>query len=285
MTRTTVGGVGAPAQPARRPCHASCVGIPAGFLQWAHQGGAREGPSNTLWALRRAVHEVGVNALEFDVRRSRDKVLVVVHDRRLGRVSKGFWPIAWMKLARIKEVDAAYWWVRGKTEDHHAGPYELRGQDVRIPTVDEVLEEFRDLPLTIEIKTMRAAKPLAELLRARGRSNVTLTALFGFRLWPVKRSGFDLAPGLGFLLWFRFVKRAKGPYTRLQTPVKKFGITFLDDDGTFVRAARNAGLKVDAWTIDDPEEMERLIRMGVDGIMTDCPSVLAGVVGELAAEP
>ena len=262
---------------------------PAGFLQWAHQGGAREGPSNTIWTMRQAV-AAGANALEFDVHLSRDKVLVVAHDPKLGRISEGRGRISRMTLEELQRVDPAYWWVPGKVEDHDASEYPLRGHhggdaSLRIPTVDEVLEEFPDLPLTIEIKAMRAARPLVELLRRRNRGDVTVTAFLDHRLWPIRRTGagVGLAPALGGLAWFRLrlllrIPPRRSSYERIQVPPRIWGVTFLDTRGRLVGAAHRAGLKVDAWTIDDPSEMDRLIGLGVDGIMTDSPSVLADVV-------
>ncbi|HJV09222.1 MAG TPA: glycerophosphodiester phosphodiesterase family protein [Acidimicrobiales bacterium] len=267
------------------------MAAPAPFLQWAHQGGAREGPSNTLHAMRKAVHEVGANALEFDVHLTRDKALVVAHDRKLGRISEGSGRISRMTLAELQDVDAAYWWVPGTLQDHAASAYPLRGRYVddpalRLPTVEQVLDEFPDVALTIEVKAMRAAKPLVDLLRRRGRANVTVTAFFDYRLWPIRRTKppVDLAPALGYLAWFRFrlllrLPPRRSPYQRIQVPIKIWGVTFLDVKGRFLRAARRAGLQVDAWTIDDPAVMTRLIDDGVDGIMTDTPSVLAAVVG------
>jgi glycerophosphoryl diester phosphodiesterase len=278
MTRTTVGVQSS-----------GVVGTAERILQWAHQGGAREAPSNTIYALRRG-KEAGANALEFDVHRSRDKVLVVAHDPKLGRISAGSGRISRMKVADLKRVDAAYWWTPGTLADHDAQEYPLRGRHVDdpslcIPTVEEVLDEFPDVPLTIEIKAMRAARPLADLLRERGRGDVTLTAFLDHRLWPIRwsKSAIDLAPAIGYLLWFRLrlllrIPPKSSPYRRIQVPPKKSFVTFLDGNGRFVRAAHRAGMLVDAWTIDDPVEMERLIDLGVDGIMTDCPSVLAGVV-------
>lgn len=199
-----------------------------------------------------------------------------------------------MRVEDLQAVDAAYWWVPGRLQDHAASEYPLRGLDdasLRIPTVEQVLDEIPDVPLTIEIKAMRAAKPLVDLLRRRQRDNVTLTAFFDYRLWPIRRSSppVDLAPALGYLAWFRLrlllrVPPKSSPYRRIQVPIKQWGVTFLDGEGRFLRAAHRAGLQVDAWTIDDPQEMERLIRMGVDGIMTDTPSVLADVVQRLGTE-
>lgn len=244
--------------------------------------------------MRKAVRE-GANALEFDVHLSADKVLVVAHDPKLGRISSGSGRISRMTRQQLQRVDPAYWWVPGKVEDHQASGYPLRGQHagdptLRIPTVEEVLDEFAEVPLTIEIKARRAARPLVDLLRQRQRANVTVTAFLDHRLWPIRRSKppVDLAPALGYLAWFRLrlmlrVPPRRAPYKRIQVPPKFWGVTFLDRKGRFVAAAGRAGLKVDAWTIDDPAEMDRLIDLGVDGIMTDCPSVLAGLVRRRAS--
>ena len=177
--------------------HSWPVEAVADFRQWAHQGGAKEGPSNTLYAMHRA-KAAGANALEFDVHLTRDHRLVLAHDRTLGRVSRGHrwihW-IRWMRLDTLRQVDAAYWWVPGKVSDHHAreGEYKLRGRHredpmLRIPTLEEVLDdpELQQLPLTIEVKSLRAAKPLADLLNERGRRDVTVTAFFTFILWRLR---------------------------------------------------------------------------------------------------
>jgi glycerophosphoryl diester phosphodiesterase len=246
--------------------------------------------------MRHALDVGKANALEFDVHLSRDKELVVAHDRRLGRVSQAKGWNRWIRLlplSRLRKVNAAYWWVEGEVADHHAAAekYTLRDQfpgdpSLGIPTAAEVLEASGGVPLTIEVKSFRAARPLVELLQQRGRQDVTVTAFFTPILWRVRQArGADrtigLSPATAYTLWFRIRSWLPGrprrsSYARIQIPVRKFGVTFATP--RFVAAAHQAGLKVDVWTIDDAPTMKRLRKMGVDGIMTDRPSRLADVM-------
>ena len=92
-----------------------------------------------------------------------------------------------------------------------------------------------------------------------------------------------LAPGRVYNLWFlgRVLLRwppRRSSYVVLQVPHRYRGVTFLSR--RLVEAAHDAGMAVHAWTIDDAAEMRQLIAMGVDGIMTDRPTVLAAVLGD-----
>ncbi|MBW3614956.1 MAG: glycerophosphodiester phosphodiesterase, partial [Actinobacteria bacterium] len=88
-------------------------------LNWAHQGGSREGPSSTLFAMRKAV-DAGADALELDVHMSADDVLVVCHDATVERTTDGRGAIAELTLSDLKALDNAYWWVPGSVIDHGA---------------------------------------------------------------------------------------------------------------------------------------------------------------------
>src|SRR5687768_2375516 len=88
-------------------------------FHWAHQGGAKEGPSNTLFAMDRAL-AAGAHGLEFDVHRTHDGQLVLAHDKRLDRTTNGSGEIAERPLEELRRLDAAYWWVPGSVDDHSA---------------------------------------------------------------------------------------------------------------------------------------------------------------------
>ena len=272
------------------------VQVPETFMRWAHQGGAREAPSNTIGAMEAAVATGGANALEYDVHCSLDGHVVVIHDRRLGRTTSGRGFVALHRLARLRTLDAAYWWVPGHIDCHNCAPerYTLRGRAPsdtawRIPTASEVLDRFPDVPMTVEIKDPRAARRFLELVAARRRSDICVVSFWDPIIWYVRwwlrrhpDVQVDVAAGTGYLIWFWFrVRRNRPPRTtpfaRLQIPVEKFGMTFATDE--FVVAAHAAGAAVDVWTVDDRGTMRRLAAMGVDGIMTDKPSALAAAVG------
>src|SRR5687768_9453981 len=88
-------------------------------LNWAHQGGAKEAPSSTLFALRQAVAN-GADALELDVHMTKDGVLVVCHDATVDRTTNATGAIAELTLDDVKRLDNAYWFVPGSVVDHDA---------------------------------------------------------------------------------------------------------------------------------------------------------------------
>jgi glycerophosphoryl diester phosphodiesterase len=98
-------------------------------LAYAHQGGAKEAPSSTLYAMKKAI-ENGATALELDVHRTLDGHLVVCHDPTVNRTSNGNGAIAKMTLDQLQSLDNAYYWVPGKVVDHSQpeSAYPLRGK-------------------------------------------------------------------------------------------------------------------------------------------------------------
>ena len=283
-----------PEQPPGRP-----------FRNWAHQGGANEGPSNTLIAMRRAI-ENGATGLEFDVHLSADGHLVVIHDGTLNRTTDKHGPVFRTMLLDLELADAAYRWIPAgvsATEPDPPAIPPLRGTGCQIPKLNDVLAEFREVPLTIEVKRLRAGAPLIRALLESEASfederpqPVTVTALLGVRLYPVRRQlrsapvpdWLQLAPGAGYLIWFRLrvalsIPPARSPYRRIQIPDKRFlGIESLTE--AVVRAAHQADMAVDVWTLNDPAQFKRAMDLGVDGIMTDSPSALTAWLAGRSAD-
>src|SRR5579871_3899442 len=115
-------------------------------LCYAHQGGAREGPSSTLLAMERAV-AAGADAIELDVHATADGHIVVCHDPTVDATTNGSGRIASMTLAELQALDNAFWWVPGSVVDHSRpdDDYPLRGRapgdaSLRVATLDEVLD-------------------------------------------------------------------------------------------------------------------------------------------------
>ena len=268
-------------------------------LCYAHQGGAKEAPSSTLYALRQAVAG-GADAIELDVHSTSDGHLVVCHDPTLDRTTDGAGPISAHTLAEVRKLDNAYWYVPG--EDVVAGlpadRYPLRGRapadpELGVATVEEVLDAFPDVILNFDIKqTAPAVEPyeerLAGTLRSAGRTEGVIVASFDDRAtdaFSAHAPEIATSPGFsGVADFVRAVQTGDEPpdrlrgYAALQVPAY-FGDTQVVDE-RFVAVAHGIGLAVHVWTIDDPTEMRRLVGLDVDGIMTDFPSVLAGVLAE-----
>jgi glycerophosphoryl diester phosphodiesterase len=268
-------------------------------LAYAHQGGAREGPSSTLYALRQAVAR-GCHALELDVHCTSDGHLVVCHDQTLDRTTDGAGPIAAHTLVEVRELDNAYWYVPGRdvVTGLPADHYPLRGRapadrELCVATVQEVLEAFPRTFLNFDIKqTAPAVEPyeerLAKLLRQAGRAGDVIVASFDDRATDAFRSHapeIGTSPGMaGVAEFVQAVRSGEAPpehmrrYAALQVPAYFQDTPVVDEQ--LVTAAHRLDLAVHVWTVDEPEEVHRLLALDVDGIMTDLPSVLVGVLAE-----
>ena len=261
-----------------------------GVFHWAHQGGAREAPSNTLYAMAKGT-EAGADGLEFDVHRSADGYVVLIHDATLERTTNGWGAVASRTLEELRGLDAAYWWVPGEVDDHGAPAdrYVLRGRapadaSLRIPTLAELLERHPSAPLTIEVKARAAVEPLVAVLRGHGRRDDVIVTSFKdsiVRALRTQAPELSLAPGKFGNLWFFLRTLVRWPprrsrYVALQVPTRYRWLRVVDE--RFLNAAHRCGLAVHVWTIDDEREMRDLVALGVDGIMTDRPSVLTAVL-------
>jgi glycerophosphoryl diester phosphodiesterase len=266
-------------------------------LNYAHQGGAREAPSSTLFALRSAVAE-GADALELDVHATADGHVVVCHDATVDRTTGATGAIAELTLDQIRDLDNAYWWVPGEVVAHDRGAaeYVWRGRapedrDFGIATLEEVLQSFPGVFLNLDIKQTAPTvtpyeKALAELLRAYGRSDDVIVASFldaATDAFRVHAPEITTSAGTIATTEFHQAVQAGAPapasvtrHHALQVPPTVGDIVVVDEP--FVSAAHRAGLAVHVWTIDDAPEMERLLDLGVDGIMSDRPSVLETVL-------
>ena len=259
-------------------------GLERRVLNYAHQGGAREGPSSTLVAMRRAL-DAGAHALELDVHCTADGAVVVCHDETVDRTTDGTGRIADLTLADLRKLDNAYWWRPGEVVDHETGPWPLRGEGHGIPTLEEVLDAFPGTFLNLDIKeTTGYERRVAEVLQAFGRTHDVIVASFHdeatdrFReVVPDVCTSAGTAATAAFFFAVREGRTAPPmPHVALQVPPSHEGTVIVDE--AFVDAAHAAGVAVHVWTIDEPDEMRRLMALDVDGIMTDRPSVLAEVL-------
>lgn len=248
----------------------------------AHRGGAALVPENTLEGFREAVG-LGDVTLELDARMCADGEIVVIHDATVERTTDGTGTVAHKGRADLQRLDAGYRFPSDDVADH---PW--RGRGVRVPTLEAVYRQHPDRPVVIELKDERpgSAEALWRTVDAAGAQARTLVATN--RTPPLRR--FRQASGgvvptaatvnefaLFWLLSFLHLHRAYDPpFQALQPPEVYKGIRVVTP--RLVRRAHEAGLRVDVWTINAEADMRRLLDWGVDGIMTDRPDVLAGVL-------
>lgn len=258
------------------------------FLVIAHQGGNLIRPDNTMLAFENAV-ALGVNVLEMDIHGSMDGALVVMHDETVDRTTDGSGRISDLTLTQIKALDAAYRW---SSNDGVTFPY--RGQGVTVPTLEEVFIAFPEVRMNIEIKQTdpSIAEPFCGLIRDYGRSHSVLVASFHKSAIKQFRAA---CPGVAtamvqaeiqnyFLLNTLFLSSLyQPPAEAFQVPqyfdLPVLGRTHVTTD-RFINSAQQLNIQVHVWTVNDPAEMAQLIAAGVDGIITDRPDLLLGLIGE-----
>ncbi len=236
----------------------------------AHRGASARAPENTLPAFDLAIEE-GAEALELDVHVTADGVPVVIHDPTLDRTTDVRAAVATQPLERIRQADAG---ARFSPDAGRTFPW--RGRGVSIPTLAEVLRAFPEMPLLIEIKTLRAQHPVRQVLAEHNAAERCVVAAFdaaaleAFGEPPFLRGAArpDIAQLWLPLLVSRPVESVR--YRALCVPERYRGLTV--PHRRFVAAARRLGCPVHVWTVNDPRVAQRLWSRGVCGIITNMPA-------------
>jgi glycerophosphoryl diester phosphodiesterase len=264
-------------------------------ISYAHQGGAWEGPSSTLYAIRSAL-AAGATGIELDVHATSDGHLVVSHDPTVDRTTNGSGNLADLTLAEVRSLDNAYWWVPGAdvSPGLDPGSYPFRGRAPDDPafgvaTLEQVLEEFPGVVLNLDIKqTSPTVAPyeeaLAVMLKSFGRGdNVIVASFLDSATDTFSSFAPDIPTSAGTMAvaaFFQAVRAGDDPlpmrHVALQVPAAYGELTLVDE--RFVEVAHREGLAVHVWTIEEEPEMQRLCDLGVDGIITDRPTALVGVL-------
>jgi glycerophosphoryl diester phosphodiesterase len=243
---------------------------PGSVIAMAHRGGAEHpdlrGLENTLHAFRHAVG-LGYRYLETDVHVTRDGRLVAFHDPVLDRMTDRPGAIATLRADELAEARIA---------GEHA-----------VPTMTELFEEFPDARFNIDLKAPGSAAALAELVERTGTHDRICVGSFSarnlrqFRRLTGGRVATSATPSeVGVFLASSWpgVRRlvARRRFAALQIPVRKGPLPLVTR--SLVRRAHAAGVHVHVWTVDDPAEMEELIDLGVDGLITDRTDLLKDVL-------
>jgi glycerophosphoryl diester phosphodiesterase len=275
--------------------HAANTWLDRRVLAYAHQGGAWEWPSSTLFAMRSAI-AAGAHALELDAHGTKDGHVVVCHDATVDRTTDGTGAIADLTLAEVKALDSAYWFIPGAdvTPGRPASEYPYRGRaasdpEFEIASLADVLEAFPDVILNLDIKQSAPAvapyeRAVADLLAEYGRGDDVIVTSFND---AVTQTFSQFAPEVptsagtvGTANFLRAVRNGDEPpemtAVAFQVPERYGDIVIVDD--RFVEAAHRHGVAVHVWTVNDTESMERLVELGVDGIISDVPTALMGVL-------
>ena len=244
----------------------------------AHRGGGLLAPEATLAAFGAAVR-AGADVLEMDVRLTADGALVVIHDSTVDRTTDGSGAVGELRLEELRSLNAGH---RFRAPD---GSFPYRAERLSIPTFEEVQTAHPDVPFVVEMKTLDTAEPLCRAIREAGREDRTLVAAFGGESLERFRGACPaVATGGSFGEVVVFLAMSLGQLAGLYAP--PFDALLVSETSgpvrvvtpRLLRSARRAGLPVFVWTVNRAEDMQRLLALGVDGILTDDPQALSAVI-------
>ena len=249
-------------------------------LIYAHRGGAALRPENTIAAFDHGL-ACGAEGLEFDVHLSRDGIVVIHHDDTLERTTNGRGPLAALTASELAALDAGYHF-----EDEDDTGFPFRGQGIGVPTLREVLGRYPRAQVIIEMKVggEQLARRVVDEVRAAGAvDRVAIGSFYPDAIEAVRRCEPAIATGAAkeetrWALYRSWIGLGIGatPYREFQVP-EWAGYTPIVTR-RFVKAAHRAGIPVKVWTVNGPEDMRRLVAIGVDALITDRPDVARSVV-------
>jgi len=222
-----------------------------------HRGAAGLEPENTLRSIRRAI-DLGVDRVEIDVRVTRDGRLVVIHDETVDRTTNGHGYVNELTLDEIRKLDA--------------------GKGEKVPTLEEVLEITKGkVELQIELKVPEATSSTLRLIeRENAEGEVIITSFMHDLLRRVHDFNPELRTGaLFFNVEGDICRKALNVYS------KAVHVYYRNVDAELVRHAHEMGLEIEVWNPDEPKEMMRMIKLGVDSIGTNRPDILLNLLRKM----
>jgi glycerophosphoryl diester phosphodiesterase len=219
------------------------------MLKIGHRGARAYEPENTLRSFKKAL-ELGVDAVELDVRRTRDDEVVVIHDAKVDRTTNGKGLVSELTLEGIKQL------VTEKGE--------------RIPTLGEALDFLdRKVKILIELKETGLEEKVRRLISEKGlEENVIIVSFLEDALRKIRTLNNKVETGLIYVRHKNPIKAALELKASYLLPLYRFTHT------ASVQKAHENGLKVIVWRINKPDEVSEYVKKGVDGIASDRPDIL-----------
>ena len=239
----------------------------------AHRGASRDAPENTLAAFELAVRQ-DADAIELDVKLCATGEPVVIHDRTVDRTTNGTGEVGSLSLSALRELDAGSWF-----DSEYAGE--------RLPTLDEVFRRVgQNIVINVELTNYQnpldgLPEAVAEVVRKRRmESRVWFSSFNPISLRKIRRLVPDSPVGLLLARGGRkrVVRAIAGWITRYEAVHPEF----TDLTTAYVEAIHHGGRPVFPYTINDPEDIRRTLEMGVDGVITDDPTLARRAVRSAA---
>lgn len=251
-------------------------------IRFAHRGSRELWPENTLYAFEQAVG-LGYWYIETDIRITRDGVVVVFHDEDLERLTNGVGKVRDWDWDDLRHLDAAYNFTPGNED------YPLRGAGITIPRLDEAFDTFPEVRFNIDLKPKNAEWAVADVVVRKRRQDTVLIGGFidarASRFRRITKGTVATSAGsssaLAMYAASRVGKTVHRQVDAYQLPDKMKGASI---DQKLVDAVHAADAHLHVWTVDEPDDINRLLDLGVDGIVTDRPDVLNTVLTQRSAK-
>ncbi len=257
------------------PLRRSSPTPPAGYLSlprprvFAHRGLAVDAPENTLLSFARAI-AAGASYIETDVHASVDGVAIIAHDPDLRRVAGRDVRVGQLTLAELRKIDL--------------------GHGQAFCSLVEALDAFPETRFNIDIKSTDAVEATVSAIRQAGASDRVLVTSFAesrrvaaLRALPgvassASASRFALALIAGKLGLGAVVRSVLRGLVAVQVPERALGLKVTTE--SMLRQLHSAGVEVHVWTVNDPRRMDKLLDLGVDGIVTDRADLALAVLAD-----
>lgn len=243
----------------------------------AHRGSRLIWPENTMLAFGQA-YESGFRWIETDLHLSSDGVVTCIHDSTVDRTTDGKGPVSAFSSEELARLDAGY-------QFEIAGNHPYRDRGWGVPTLEEVLTTYHDARFVVDLKEAGLAGPVWELLQAVEAVDRVIVGSFSDRRLSEFRdlSGGRVATSAGRLSVARTLARSKARTSprladALQVPANFRGVPVVTPSS--VDRFHAVGYQVHVWTVNTSKQMNKLLDMGVDGIITDRPDMLKAVLIE-----
>ncbi len=242
----------------------------------AHRGFSGIAPENTLAALRAAI-EIGADRVEFDVHLTGDGVPVLLHDKKLDRTTNGKGLVVEQTLGEIRKLDAGSW-------------FDPRFQDERVPTLDEALALCKGrVAVNVEIKGEAVERgsgipeggveaKVVEAIRRHGM--VEQSVISSFEPLALERIH-RLAPEISLQsLYNKKLQEGLRP-EKICAAVgsRALNCSWKEVTAEWIAGAHQAGLELNVYTVNEPEDFRQMLQLGVDGVITDRPDRLLSLLG------
>jgi glycerophosphoryl diester phosphodiesterase len=255
-------------------------------LIFAHRGSSVAEPEHSLTAYRRAITE-GADGLECDVRLTRDGQLVCVHDRRLDRVSNGNGRVSTRTLAELSELDFGSWHPGPGDDDDTELAYDRDPAGrIRVLTLDNLLAAAHDAnrPMRLLIETKHPSRygPAVEerLVRALRRYGLhepgpdkpVEVTVMSFSALAVRRMG-RLAPRLPTVMLLELLPAGlRGGRLPFGAVIGGPSVRLVRAHPELVRRLHERGRQAYVWTVNKQSDVDLMVELGVEGIITDRPA-------------